>query len=127
MADTNDERPRGGIHITNTGGNVTIGDRNTVTHTVHHGAGPARDPRQEELLQAVRRLRTDLGAVVESEATTALDTELAGTEAEIEETGAAAPGRLARLGRALGEAGDVAGLLASGVAVGQALAALLGS
>ena len=62
MTDTNDERLRG-IRITNTQGNVTIGDDNTVTNTVHVGGGP-RDPRQEELLQAVRRFRTDLRAVM---------------------------------------------------------------
>ncbi|WP_030754132.1 hypothetical protein [Streptomyces griseus] len=125
MPDRNDERLRGGIRITNTQGNVTIGDDNTVTHTVHIGGG-ARDPRQEELLQAVRRFRTDLRAVVETERTAALDGELAETEAEIERTGEAAPGRLARLRQALADAGDVAGLLASGVAVGQVLGSLLG-
>ncbi|MFF6789470.1 hypothetical protein ACVW0K_004423 [Streptomyces filamentosus] len=124
MTDTNDERLRG-IRITNTQGNVTIGDDNTVTNTVHVGGGP-RDPRQEELLRAVRRFRTDLRAVVETEETAALDGELAETEAEIERTGEAAPGRLARLRQSLADAGDVAGLLASGVAVGQVLGTLLG-
>lgn len=56
----------------------------------------------------------------------ALTTELADTEEEITGTGAAAPGRLARLRGALSDAGAVVGLLASGAAVVQAVAALVG-
>ncbi|MGW0118145.1 hypothetical protein [Streptomyces sp. NPDC003327] len=125
MADTDNSRDRGGIHVTNTGGNVTIGNDNTVTNTVN-GPQTVRDPRQEELLQAIRRFRTDLGGVVESEQTTALDAELEEAEDEIEATGAASPGRLARVRRALADSGAVAGILASGVTVGQLVAALLG-
>ncbi|MCX5392695.1 hypothetical protein [Streptomyces sp. NBC_00094] len=128
MADTgndSNDRTRGGIHVTNTSGNVTIGDHNTVTTTVS-GAQPARDPQQEELLQAVRRLRADLGGVVASEQTTVLDGELADAEDEIEGTGRAGTGRLTRLRQALVDAGAVTGILASGVAVGQAVGALLG-
>ncbi|MET9725732.1 hypothetical protein [Streptomyces zaomyceticus] len=119
------DRARGGINVTNTGGNVTIGDHNTVTSTVT-GTAPARDPRQEELLLAVRRLRADLGGVVPTEQTAALDAELADAEDEIEGTGRADTGRLTRLRRALTDAGAVAGILASGVAVGQAVGTLLG-
>ncbi|MFB7540819.1 hypothetical protein ACFC0N_13090 [Streptomyces zaomyceticus] len=119
------DRARGGINVTNTGGNVTIGDHNTVTSTVT-GTAPARDPRQEELLLAVRRLRADLGGVVATEQTAALDAELADAEDEIEGTGRADTGRLTRLRRALTDAGAVAGILASGVAVGQAVGTLLG-
>ncbi|MGW6394567.1 hypothetical protein ACWFR1_29590 [Streptomyces sp. NPDC055103] len=115
----------GGIHVTNTGGNVTIGDNNTVTSTVS-GAQPARDPQQEELLQAIRKLRADLGGVVASEQTTTLDEELADAQDEIEGTGRAGTGRLTRLRQALLDAGTVTGILASGVAVGQAVGALLG-
>ncbi|MBP2584223.1 hypothetical protein J3A78_004701 [Streptomyces sp. PvR006] len=115
----------GGIHVTNTGGNVTIGDHNTVTST-GHGAPAARDPQQEELLQAIRRLRADLGGVVPTERTAALDGELAEAEDEIESTGRADAGRLTRVRRALTDAGAVTGILASGVAVGQAAGALLG-
>ncbi|MFI0984074.1 hypothetical protein [Streptomyces exfoliatus] len=122
---TPDDRAPGGIHVTNTGGSVTIGDHNTVTHTVN-GTQPARDPRQEELLQAIRRLRADLGGVVPSEQTTALDAELSDAEDEIEGTGRADGTRLARLRRALTDAGAVTGILASGVAVGQAVGSLLG-
>lgn len=119
------DRARGGINVTNTGGNVTIGDHNTVTSTVT-GTAPARDPRQEELLLAVRRLRADLGGVVATEQTAALDAELADVEDEIEGTGRADTGRLTRLRRALTDAGAVTGILASGVAVGQAVGTLLG-
>lgn len=115
----------GGISISNTQGNVTVGDHNTVSYTVQ-GTQPGRDPQQEELLQAIRRFRADLGGVVPSEQTAALDAELSDAEDEIEGTGAAGPGRLTRLRRALTDAGAVAGILASGVAVGQAVTALLG-
>ncbi|MEV8587890.1 hypothetical protein [Streptomyces sp. NPDC051180] len=125
MADTDDTRARGGIHVTNTGGNVTIGDNNTVTSTVN-GTQPARDPQQEELLLAIRRLRGDLAGVVPSEQTAALDDELSDAEDEIEGTGRADTGRLRRLRQALTDAGAVTGILASGVAVGQAVGALLG-
>ncbi|MGJ7415977.1 hypothetical protein AB9128_08965 [Streptomyces cinereoruber] len=125
MADTDDTPRRDGIRVSNTGGNVTIGDHNTVTNTVT-GNQPARDPLQEELLQAIRRLRTDLGGVVASERTAALDAELSDAEDEIEGTGRADAGRLTRLRRALADAGAVTGILASGVAVGQAVGALLG-
>ncbi|MGV9688495.1 hypothetical protein ACWDUX_05200 [Streptomyces sp. NPDC003444] len=125
MADTDDTPRRDGIRVSNTGGNVTIGDHNTVTNTVT-GNQPTRDPLQEELLQAIRRLRTDLGGVVASEQTAALDAELSDAEDEIEGTGRADAGRLTRLRRALADAGAVTGILASGVAVGQAVGALLG-
>ncbi|MFI8912179.1 hypothetical protein ACIGW4_11215 [Streptomyces sp. NPDC053513] len=118
-------RDRGGVHVTNTGGNVTIGDNNTVTSTVN-GTQPVRDARQEELLQAIRRLRADLEGVVPTEQTTALDAELSDAEDEIEGTGRAGTGRLTALRRALRDAGAVTGILASGVAVGQAVGALLG-
>lgn len=125
MADSDNSRDRGGIHVTNTGGNVTIGDHNTVTSTVN-GAGPARDPGQEALLQAIGKLRADLAGVVPSEQTAALDEELSDAEDEIEATGRAGAGRLRRLRQALTDAGAVTGILASGVAVGQAVGTLLG-
>ncbi|MGW8366287.1 hypothetical protein ACWGK1_37795 [Streptomyces wedmorensis] len=125
MADTDNSRDRGGIHVTNTGGNVTIGDNNTVTSTVN-GTQPARDPRQEQLLQAVLRLRADLRGVVATDRTAALDEELSDTADEIEGRGSADAGRLRRLRQALTDAGAVTGILASGVAVGQAVGTLLG-
>ncbi|MEX0174068.1 hypothetical protein [Streptomyces sp. LMG1-1-1.1] len=125
MADSDNSRDRGGIHVTNTGGNVTIGDSNTVTSTVN-GTGPDRDPLQEALLQAIGKLRADLAGVVPSEQTAALDEELSDAEDEIEGTGRADAGRLRRLRQALTDAGAVTGILASGVAVGQAVGTLLG-
>ncbi|MGW7640527.1 hypothetical protein [Streptomyces decoyicus] len=121
---TADERGKG-IHIGSVRGAFAIGDHNTVTH--HEGsAAPAGDPAQEELLRAVRALRDDLSRAVESPQITALSGELAETEAEIADSGAAGPGRLARLRAALADAGAVVGLLASGAAVSQAVATLVG-
>ncbi|WP_329173959.1 hypothetical protein OG754_15930 [Streptomyces decoyicus] len=121
---TADERGKG-IHIGSVRGAFAIGDHNTVTH--HEGsAAPAGDPVQEELLRAVRALRDDLSRAVESPQITALSGELAETEAEIADSGAAGPGRLARLRTALTDAGAVVGLLASGAAVSQAVATLVG-
>ncbi|MCF3964256.1 hypothetical protein L1885_21850 [Streptomyces fuscigenes] len=105
---------------------LNIGDHGTATHVTHHHAGAA-DPAQEELLAAVRALRTDLGRLVPTAGTDALDAELARTEGEVTTAGAASPGRLARLREALGLAGAVTGSLASGVAVAESIAGLLGS
>ncbi|MGW7487960.1 hypothetical protein [Streptomyces sp. NPDC054786] len=121
---TADERGNG-IHIGSVRGPVAIGDHNTVTHN-EGGTAPAADPAQEELLRAVRALRDDLSRAVQSPQITALSGELADAETEIADTGAAAPGRLSRLRTALADAGAVVGLLASGAAVSQAVAALLG-
>lgn len=121
---TADERGRG-IHIGSVQGAFAIGDNNTVTNNEGNGA-PTSDPAQEELLRAVRALRDDLARVVETPEVTALTAQLADTEGEITDTGAAGPGRLARLRTALADAGSVVGLLASGAAVGQAVAALAG-
>ncbi|WJY40233.1 hypothetical protein QT196_24795 [Streptomyces sp. P9-2B-2] len=120
---TADERGNG-IHIGSVRGAFAIGDHNTVTH-YEGGAAPA-DPAQEELLRAVRALRDDLSRAVESPQITALSGELTETEAEIADRGAAGSGRLARLRTALADAGAVVGLLASGTAVSQAVAALAG-
>ncbi|MFE0189000.1 hypothetical protein [Streptomyces sp. NPDC058989] len=125
MAATADERGKGGIHIGSVQGAFAIGDHNTVTHN-EGVAGPATDPAQQELLRAVRALRDDLSRAVETPQVTALSGELADTETEITDTGAAGPGRLARLRTALTDASAVVGLLASGAAVGQAVAALVG-
>ncbi|MFC9857344.1 MULTISPECIES: hypothetical protein [unclassified Streptomyces] len=112
------------VHVGSvTGSAFAIGDHNTVTQ--HQHAAPA-DETQAELLRAVRLLRADLERFVPSDTTQILDAELVSVEEEIETGGAAAPGRLARLQEALTAAGALTGTLASGVAVGQALAALLG-
>ncbi|MFE7410461.1 hypothetical protein [Streptomyces laurentii] len=122
-----DNPAAGGIRIGDTGGNVTIGDHNHVEFTVRgSGAGDEQDPRQAELLAAIRELRADLGRLADTAQAAGLDGELAGAESEIEESGAAGQGRLARLRQALADAGALTGLFASAAAVGQAVTALLG-
>ncbi|MGP9019062.1 hypothetical protein ACT1U9_11685 [Streptomyces sp. BR1] len=112
-----------GISIGSVVGAMAIGDHNKVTS--HHGV-PAADPAQAELLEAVRELRADLARAVATDRTRALDAAAADTEEEIASTGAAGPGRLARLRRALTEAEGLTGLLTSAATVGRALAELLG-
>ncbi|MFH8406721.1 hypothetical protein ACH4FX_18285 [Streptomyces sp. NPDC018019] len=120
-----DERDRG-IHIGEVRGAFAIGDHNTVTHHEYGTGGPGIDPAHEELLAAVRQLRADLARVIETPQVTLLTAELTDAQEEIETTGRTAPGRLDRLRTALADAGAVTGMLASGAAVGQAVAALLG-
>ncbi|MGW6745879.1 hypothetical protein ACWGDX_34940 [Streptomyces sp. NPDC055025] len=112
------------------GSAIGIGDHNTVTNT-NTGAGAGAtgqvsDPAQAELLAAVRALREDLGRFVATDGTAVLDAELVAVEEEITTVGAAGPGRLAGLRDALALTGGVVGTLASGVAVGEAVGALLG-
>ncbi|MEV6563977.1 hypothetical protein [Streptomyces kronopolitis] len=121
---TADERGNG-IHIGSVRGAFAIGNHNTVTHH-EGGSAPAMDPAQEELLHAVRALRDDLARAVQSPQVTALSGELAETETEIADTGAAGPGRVARLRAALTDAGAVVSLLSSGAAAVQAVTALVG-
>lgn len=123
-----DERSaeRGGIHISGVQGAFAIGDGNSVVNRPGSDA-PGRDPVQEELLRAVLELRADLRRLVQNGQTAALDTELAGAQAEIEESGRAAEGRLDRIRQALADAGALTGLLASAAAVAQAVGALTGS
>ncbi|MFK8848649.1 hypothetical protein [Streptomyces sp. Ac-502] len=122
---TADERNRG-IHIGEVHGAFAIGDHNTVTHHENTSDRPGTDPAHEELLTAVRQLREDLARVVDTPQVTLLTAELADAQDEIETTGRTAPGRLDRLRTALADAGAVTGMLASGAAVGQAVAAMLG-
>ncbi|MHA5053571.1 hypothetical protein [Streptomyces sp. SD15] len=117
---------RGSINISGVSGAFAIGDGNSVVN--QSGAGlPQRDPAQEELLRRVRELRADLERLVASSQTAELDAELAGAQAEIEESGRAGQGRLARIRQALTDAGALTGLLASAGAVAESVAALLGS
>ncbi|MEI7033095.1 hypothetical protein [Streptomyces pratensis] len=118
------QQPQRTVHIGSvTGSAFAVGDHNTVTQ--HQHTGPA-DAAQAELLRAVRELRADLARFVASDTTAVLDAELVRVEDEIETSGAAEPGRLAGLRTALTAAGALTGSLASGVAVADALTALLG-
>ncbi|MFH8867346.1 hypothetical protein [Streptomyces griseus] len=121
---TPDQQPPRTVHIGSVTGSVfAVGDHNTVTR--HQHPAPV-DEAQAELLRAVRELRADLARFTASDTTEILDAELVSVVDEIETAGAAEPGRLARLQQALTAAGTLTGTLASGVAVGEALAALLG-
>ncbi|MFI5902721.1 hypothetical protein [Streptomyces cyaneofuscatus] len=122
------QQPQRTVHIGSvTGSAFAVGDHNTVTQHQHQHqhAGPA-DEAQAELLRAVRELRADLARFTASDTTEVLDAELVSVADEIETAGGAAPGRLARLQQALTTAGTLTGTLASGVAVAEALRALLG-
>ncbi|MFI8197333.1 hypothetical protein ACIF6K_12405 [Streptomyces sp. NPDC085942] len=121
---TPDEQLPRTVHIGSvTGSAFAVGSHNTVTQ--HQHPAPA-DASQAELLRAVRELRADLARFTPSEATQILDAELVSVVDEIETAGAAEPGRLTRLQQTLTAAGALTGALASGVAVAEALAALLG-
>ncbi|MEV0603415.1 hypothetical protein AB0I82_29545 [Streptomyces sp. NPDC050315] len=115
----------GGVHIGSVHGAFAVGNDNTVTNYAAPQQ-PARDPAQEELLNAVRELRADLQRLTPAPETDALGAELADVQDEIERTGSASPGRLQRLRTALADAGAVTGLLASGAAVVQSVTGLLG-
>lgn len=117
---------RGSINISGVSGAFAIGDGNNVVNQPG-GGDRQRDPAQEELLRLVRELRADLGRVVASSQTAGLDAELAGAQAEIEESGRAGQGRLARIRQALADAGALTALLASAGAVAESVAVLLGS
>ncbi|MFD9796443.1 hypothetical protein ACFWXK_36425 [Streptomyces sp. NPDC059070] len=123
MATGEDGKARGGISIGSMVGAMAIGDHNTVTN---QQGGPPADPVQAELLAAVQELRADLARVVGNERVRELDAAAADTEAEIASAGAASPGRLARLRRALGDAESLTGILTSAAAVGRTVATLLG-
>ncbi|MFE0251154.1 hypothetical protein [Streptomyces sp. NPDC059010] len=81
---------------------------------------------QEQLLRAVRKLSADLQAFARTPETAELTRQLGETEDEIQNTGEASPSRLTRLRQALQDAATAVGLAASGAAVTQAVAALLG-
>ncbi|NBE54066.1 hypothetical protein [Streptomyces boluensis] len=120
-----DIEKQGIVHIHNEHGAVAFGDNNRVTNV--EGASPWNQDAHEELLEAVRELRTDLARLVENDVTTALDAELERAQGEIEQTGQAGPRRLARLRQALADAGAVTGLVASAAAVSQAVGVLTGN
>ncbi|MBB5934772.1 hypothetical protein [Streptomyces zagrosensis] len=103
---------------------VGIGNHHHI-ETVRHEATP-RDPAYERLSEAIQQLGEDLARVVPSSQTVALADELSGAQDEIQRTGQASPGRLARLRTLLQDASASIGMLASGVAVGQAIGPLIG-
>ena len=106
------------------GSAIGIGDHNHVVSGERHTA-PC-DPAYEELLEAILQLADDLTRLVASPQVSALADELADAQGDIRRTGRAGVGRLARVRLLLQEASTGIGTLASGVAVGQAVAALLG-
>ncbi|WNF30678.1 hypothetical protein RI138_29775 [Streptomyces sp. C11-1] len=113
-----------GVDIGTVHGVAVVGDHNTVTY--HNPS------RTRELRLSVRQLRAELaerqGAAGEGglDVIRGLDRELADAEDELTSSGAASPARLARLRQALADAGAVTATMASAVAVGQAVGALLG-
>ncbi|AEM87944.1 hypothetical protein [Streptomyces violaceusniger] len=106
------------------GSAVGIGDHNHIVNG-RQGEAPC-DPAYQELLEAVRQLADDLRRVVPSPEVGALSDELDQTQDEIQRTGRAGAGRLARIRVMLQDASAGVGMLASGVAVGQAVGTLLG-
>ncbi|AQA16337.1 hypothetical protein BV401_20135 [Streptomyces malaysiensis subsp. malaysiensis] len=106
------------------GSAIGIGDHNRIVNG-REGEVPC-DPAYQELLEAVRQLTDDLRRVVPSPEVGVLTDELAQTQDEIRRTGRAGAGRLARIRVLLQDASASVGMLASGVAVGQAVGALLG-
>ncbi|GAA0932640.1 hypothetical protein GCM10009575_039180 [Streptomyces rhizosphaericus] len=106
------------------GSAIGFGDHNHIVNG-RQAEAPC-DPAYQELLEAVRRLAEDLRRVVPSPEVGALSEELDRTEDEIQRTGRAGAGRLARIRVMLQDASASVGMLASGVAVGQAVGALLG-
>lgn len=129
---TADEQAPGGglpagaqnIHIGTAKGAFAFGAHSVANN--YEAPRPALAAEQEELLQVVRQLREELRAFARSPETDELTRQLGETEDEIQNTGEATPGRLTRLRQALQDAATAVGLAASGAAVTQAVAALLG-
>ncbi|MGY0069312.1 hypothetical protein ACWZEH_21495 [Streptomyces sp. QTS137] len=100
---------------------VRVGDVSHSTFAIgshahaesHHGVPAPRDAATEELLAAVRELRTDLSRLQRSEQTVRLDAALAETEEEIDRTGTAGESRRRRLREVLTDAQAVMALLVS--------------
>ncbi|MFF6996449.1 hypothetical protein ACFY93_16065 [Streptomyces sp. NPDC008313] len=118
----------GGVSIGSmSGGSVATGDHGVANSVNTTSTGP--DAAHRELLEAIRALRGQLPSADRSTEDTALDGELADTEAEIVRAGAVAPARLTRLlagvRRWLGSQAAAAGAVASATAVVQGIAQLL--
>jgi hypothetical protein len=99
------------------GSAFSIGNHNLVSNTPATSA----DRQHTELLAAVSKLRADLARITVTETSAALDLELAKTAAQIDATGEATPGQLARLREALHDCAPVVARLASGAALSAAL------
>jgi hypothetical protein len=102
---------------------VVIGNDNRVSNAVDRAP---KDEKHEQLLEAVHQLRDDLGRLLGTPEIVALRDELDETEGEIQRTGQADGSHFPRLRQLMQDANVSIGALASGVAVGQALAALGG-
>lgn len=116
----------GAVHIGSmSGGAIATGGYGRAVSHVHHG-GPAQDEATAALLEAVRKLRTDMRVLAATDDTRAVDGELGEIEGEITRTGRAGPDRLSRLRTLLETGGTAAGALASAAAVVEAAAGVLG-
>jgi hypothetical protein len=108
---------------------VRIGDVTSSTFAIgsharaesHHGTTTSRDDHTEQLLVAVRQLRSDLGRVRASDQTADLDAALADTEEEIVRAGRADESRLRRLRELLTDAASLTTVLSSAGAVASLL------
>jgi hypothetical protein len=122
-----DEEAPGGtqnIHIGTAKGAFAFGARSVANN--YEAPRQELAAEQKELLQVVRQLREELRAFARNSETDELTRQLDETQGEIQNTGEASPGRLTRLRQALQDAAAAVGLAASGAAVTQAVAALLG-
>ncbi|MFI1013439.1 hypothetical protein [Streptomyces sp. NPDC020965] len=120
-----EDEQRPGVHIGHAPNSAFAfgkGGSATVNNAPDTGQGAVT---QQELLQAVRELRADLGRFVATEATEVLEGELVSTEDEITASGSADRGRLVRLRDSLLTAGGLVSGLASGLAVSESVSALL--
>lgn len=127
MAAEDEQTPSGGsqnIHIGSAKGAFAFGAHSVANN--YEAPHRALAAEQEELLQLVRQLREQLRSFAASPETTELTRQLDETQDEIQNTGEASPTRLTRLRQALQDAATAVGLAASGAAVAQAVAALLG-
>ncbi|MET3988317.1 hypothetical protein [Streptomyces sp. PvR034] len=106
------------------GSSFSIGGSN-VTNTVHHG-GAAAAPGPAELLEAVLDLRAALVRLPRGADRTALDAELDGVAAELEEADTIRPGLPARLRAALTRWAPLVEPLNAATALGALLVSLGG-
>ncbi|MGW5249786.1 hypothetical protein ACWEQN_39600 [Streptomyces sp. NPDC004129] len=123
--------PQGGTGNVSIGGDMSGGAINTGAHgsaadNRQWGTAPVADQAYEELLGAVRELRSHLPLLVRSPEVDELEGELTDVEDEITSTGRTGHSRLERLrGLVQGGVSAVSGL-ASALAVAQAVSDLVG-